>query len=567
MAIKKTPEGGTLKINKEAMDNLNVTNYATQKKGSKFEYKVIAYILAGTLIFTTILGIAGCSNKISATTPSAVATETVDEDELVIKVVTTKNTGSNLHLRSSEGKEDDNIIKDLPYGSIVYTTNEELEKLESSDEVDGHLWTKVELPSGEIGYVASGYLSSPIEKYVNVNVTDQNYSGDLNLREAPGVDSQKVGSIKNGNVVYITKRSYENSVKVGNHEWVLVSLLDGTMGYVAKKYLSDECPVETKEVKKEEKTTKKAEEKAEEGQKTEELEVVENTTVSSNNDIQATDSSSEKEKHIYNKYSLDLGAEGVVDGVICIDCWTYKFTPKEFEAILDGSKPYTDDFPKVNNFVSPAAVIFKIGSTGWGKTFKFATTTDQKNLEECVKICERRGIPFGFYYYSQAISQDEAIKELDHLSKLLARYDEYKCNVLPVSIDVENKDDKGNLTRLGDYTKNNSEHKIEVTRAINYLINEIRKVSKNGAILYTERWTLRESLNTNYFDEINKKNVWLVDPSPKHSNDIAKNYSDLDIAIRQIEIDYPNYRDPHSVDYDFIDADYYEECLKRLPND
>lgn len=120
-------------------------------------------------------------------------------------------------------------------------------------------------------------------------------------------------------------------------------------------------------------------------------------------------------------------------------------------------------------------VYIKIGASTFGTGD--LKTIDYNNYIEQVAICEELGVPYGFYYYSTAITVEEANMELnciqDRIEGLRQCYD-MKHNLLEIAVDVELYDSsdrqyRGNI--------------IEQTEAKAALINGIQELNLSDNVL------------------------------------------------------------------------------------
>lgn len=120
-------------------------------------------------------------------------------------------------------------------------------------------------------------------------------------------------------------------------------------------------------------------------------------------------------------------------------------------------------------------VYIKIGASTFGNGD--LKILDYDKYIEQVAICEELGVPYGFYYYSTSITEDEANVELqciqERIEDLRQRYD-MKHNLLEIAVDVELSDSndrqyRGNI--------------IEQTKAKAALINGIQEQGLSSNVL------------------------------------------------------------------------------------
>ena len=165
--------------------------------------------------------------------PNAVAMETVTEN---VKVTTEYSA---LKVRSS-ATSSGTLVGSLDKGTIVLR----IEKAIAMSS-DGRYWDKVLYDTGSgliVGYAArtdtdgSQYLT-PVDDVVTTNEKAIT-TASVNLRNGPGLSNTVVKRtvIEGAELTIIDKMTYE----VSGYTWYRVKLLDGTQGYMASKYLTDE---------------------------------------------------------------------------------------------------------------------------------------------------------------------------------------------------------------------------------------------------------------------------------------------------------------------------------------
>lgn len=98
--------------------------------------------------------------------------------------------------------------------------------------VDGMYWDRIKLSDGRQGFIPST-TSSNIDKSDVVMVISSN---GINLRQAPGTDSNKIRGIAYG--VTLT-RIEKATTKIGDYYWDKVITQDGVVGYVARDYIRE----------------------------------------------------------------------------------------------------------------------------------------------------------------------------------------------------------------------------------------------------------------------------------------------------------------------------------------
>jgi len=102
---------------------------------------------------------------------------------------------------------------------------------------NGYYWDKIQLANGSIGYIATNYLSSTTTSGTSTTTTQTakvNVS-KVNVRKSASTTSKKIATLKKGTKVTILQKkvAYKNG-----YYWDKVKLANGSIGYIASKYLS-----------------------------------------------------------------------------------------------------------------------------------------------------------------------------------------------------------------------------------------------------------------------------------------------------------------------------------------
>jgi hypothetical protein len=364
-----------------------------------------------------------------------------------------------------------------------------------------------------------------------VDTSSANYN-NLKLREEAGLDGKIIAELVDGTTIWTNKEQldFDNSLEENDgHKWLRVELTDGQSGYVAMDYVK-----EKQQEKKEETKTKS------------------DSTVT----INFAPKSSEYEDNQTGYLGIDVDI--ITDAAA-------------FEELLKNGVDYSkSDWVSNNDKKIPNFVYLKCGASNFTSR-KINTTQSSKtieyrnNLERLVKLCEQYKIPYGFYYFSQAINEQDIKTEANFIKKELNDYNT-TYNILPFAIDIEEQAKEGDISY---YTRvhNNAQNKGKnyQTNITNELINRVREENPNfDFILYTDHNTLASSLNYSEFDEKNKQNPWIVDSTKTHAENLATHDKAAisNASIRQIAIEK---KDPDSgikIDMDFIDKEYFEKILK-----
>lgn len=363
------------------------------------------------------------------------------------------------------------------------------------------------------------------EMLIKVVDTSSDSGVDLKLREEPGTDSKIISEIENGTKVYTYQEALDISSMLGEvdgHNWVQVYLTNGKTGYVASEYIKDD-KVERKD----------------------------NSSV----------------------ITLDFGKnEGKITGYYGIDVNNVSI-PTDFEALITNDFDYTTSPYSVSRNVSamkrPEFVMFKLGATYTSSRYKTATLASDNftcldKIRSMVAICEENHVPYGFYYYSQAITEKDADIEADFIREALSQIGTSKYNVLPFAIDVEDYvyvNGQNVPTRVLEHTKVYG--KKSPTEAMNYLMNRVREENDMEVISYLSHSGYTDLIDHEDLDKINQKNPWIVNPSSVHSNIFASQYPDVldNTIMRQIALD--GYYKGVPFDIDIINKDYFDKVLKE----
>lgn len=441
------------------------------------------------------------------------------------------------NVRSSGEISDYNVIATVNPGDYVLAYNAE------TPEYDGE-W----LPTLSVcdGSLYAGYMREDIIKEVGtveaVNYrTEQNMQNiqnklmvdtskdeyiSLKLRVEPGKDV--LTEIPYGSFV----ESLGETKQYGNRSWSLVNYQtpDGTQhqGWVASSYLTDEVVQEQP------------------GQK-----VVNGILLNSNGNVTGIDVSTLSPNAL--RYVLENGISA---------------QSKSAYGVYNTSQLAGD----------VGYVYMKIGASGYGNgDFK---TLDYNSYIEQVAICEELGVPYGFYYYSTAITEEEANLELqciqERIEDLRQRYD-LKYNLLEIAVDIElsNSQDRqyrGNI--------------IEQTEAKATLINGILEQGlSSNVLIYGPGRVMRPDLDQifdlEYLSQLltNPDAVKLWQCSLMRQNGSRSAQLDKDIeyaqqlgyntAVHQSGLDFLVESDGKLlglIDINDMDFEHYQELVSRQRN-
>lgn len=202
---------------------------------------------------------------------------------------------------------------------------------------------------------------------------------------------------------------------------------------------------------------------------------------------------------------------------------------------------------------------------------------EYSSYEKQVELCEKLGIPYGFYYYSTAITEEEAKIEFDCIQSRLEALQkklDLQNNKFPFAVDIEiaNKNDR----QLG------TDNVLTKTEAKAKLINDIQDAEFSDEVLFygpmrVMKSDLDQIVNLDYLGRLldNKDSVslWLTS-TMKQNGDITEDLKN-DIAYgeelgfstvtTQLVLDAKlNDKDKYSVyDIDNMNFDYYKKQISK----
>lgn len=328
-----------------------------------------------------------------------------EQEEVRIKMIvdTSKDSSVPLKLRSGKLLDSSNIIAEIPDGSSVYALSKDTEEGDSID------WRRVEYTDEEgnvlTGWVCNGFLQEYNE---TIKVVDTSRVGriPLNVRKEPDVNSKKIAEIENGTQIKVSEANIEERQSVGNHEWVKITLTDGTEGYIAYEYLKDK---EMKKVVPSSEIVK---------------EVIEKKSLAKNGRVVGID------------VAGGVSAAELKDLLTARGGAIKESTSRIVGYTNDGNAIYkdadtTDIAGKVNY------VYIKLAASAYGDFGDKFTILLNDDYKEQAEVCEKLGIPYGFYYYSTARNKNEAKKEADFIKKEIDSLESRDYNLLPVALDYE----------------------------------------------------------------------------------------------------------------------------------
>lgn len=363
------------------------------------------------------------------------------------------------------------IIGKIPNGSIVYS-------LEESVFVEARKWVKIiyrdENENDITGWVSNEYLQS-IEKEMQVDTSEDNHE-PLNLRRNPSINSEILLKIEDGRKVLIDEESLQNEIESDGHTWVKITIGEQE-GYVAKEFL--------REIQ-------------------EEITDIESDITL--DEIQSKVISNIKTNSIGQVTGIDV-SNMTPDQLQLL--WTNGITQSSVGTGFLGNIDVSDINGKINY------VMIRIGGT-YELNPEFQTDSTEEFYIPLVKKCEELGIPYGFYYYSASVDENEAGEEFKKIStsieSLKEELGELKYNLLPFTIDVELNSD------------NDRQKGKDVTYAKAVLTNQLQDYLNKEVILYGAGKAVTNYYGNNILNlkEYNRltgvTKVWMPTPKEEYFN-------------------------------------------------
>ena len=296
-------------------------------------------------------------------------------------------------------------------------------------------------------------------------------------------------------------------------------------------------------------------------------------------DINGNDIKEEKEEKLdYHELQTVLNNKTVSESgnVVGIDISNW-FSPEQLRSLLMSSNQidkYTEveTYSGSGNYISTDTrnisgkinyVYIKIGASAYGDDKPFRILKSEIYKEQ-VAVCEELGIPYGFYYYSTAITSEEAEQEANTFIELVDSIEKRDYNILPPALDIEVVRNDGDR-QLG---KNLSYEKSVFTNIVSAKLGPVLLYTGGGIVLGDDK-TIDYEEYKSYLD-IESLGIWLASP-----REVNGNYSDLnlsyleslgkDVLVRQDVLDAKlitsdnNYK----VDINIIDEDVFDQLIKE----
>ena len=405
--------------------------------------------------------------------------EMVDEISLVdesrvaktMKVNTERHNGVDLHLRSETVIDDSTIVTNIPNGSIVT-------KLPEADKNDGsYKWSKIEYidPDGNTyeGWVVNGFLEDVELIKMRVD-TSKDGKINLNVRKEPSISSKKVASIEHDTKIeipqdYIDQRVHEDE---SGRDWVRIELSDGTHGYVDYSYLQREKAKDEKSIE------------AEGVISQDELEdIFDRMSVRSTGNVVGIDTTS---------YTPDK-LRDVLKSKDAIPSTVYYWGEDEYDTgDLAGKVDY---------------VMIRVGARGWGEAGNMVDCGD--DYKKYAEVCEECKVPYGFYYYSTALTKEEADQEIEYCKRAINSLDSRKYNLLPLTADFETHIERKN----GEIVAQSRLIGHDVTEVASYWANTAEK-DFGKIMIYTSARNMTPE-NYEYIINLQELNKQVLSGKPK----------------------------------------------------
>ena len=269
--------------------------------------------------------------------------------------------------------------------------------------------------------------------------------------------------------------------------------------------------------------------------------------------------------------NISLNKEGTTSGIDVSSA-----NPKELEKIIKNGIPNTvstRDYQDVNISKRSGDVNFvyiKLGASGYGSG-KLDIIENYDGYIEQIKVLEENRIPYGFYYYSTAITKAEAKEEARHIKKVIkelkGKYN-LKHDLLDVVVDFEiaNEEDR-----------HYDEPRNQVSEAKAHLINLLME-DGSGVTIYIAPRAYSSRLAERIIDmkvfrealkEPDKVTIWLcssVNAKGKDSSKLAtyeKELTDMGFRIiaRQFITDVTSM--PGKCDLNVMDPQYLQQKIKE----
>lgn len=303
---------------------------------------------------------------------------------------------SEINLRAEQNTmDDDNIITTIPNGAIVYAIDDIIEQN------DGVNWRKISYKDTKDNQEHTGWCSNDLLKEYDIISkivkTDTVGGVTLKLRDEPY--GEVVDEIENGSKIKISLTDYCDMKQTEDGtNWIKITLEDGKAGYVSYDYLEDE-----------------------------------------KTDINPIMPTEETKSDVLSNYNISQNG-----GIIGIDI-SESMSVSQLEKMLKSNKAIGDEV--TSEYYAGSAdtssisgrinyVYIKIGASDFEDGSIYKQNNPTLYLEQA-RVCEKYGVPYGFYYYSTCIDEQEAKVEADYINSCISLVENRKYNLLPFALDIE----------------------------------------------------------------------------------------------------------------------------------
>ena len=211
-------------------------------------------------------------------------------------------------------------------------------------------------------------------------------------------------------------------------------------------------------------------------------------------------------------------------------------------------------------------VMIKIGARGYGEPGNFADIGD--SYIEQAEVCERLGIPYGFYFYSTALTEEEALEEVEMVKANLDRLGERRYNLMDLTLDVE-QDEHGSRINGKD-----------VTDVMAYWANKAEELTGCKVMLYTGGRDVsgpEKILDIPRFNEqldSGPARIWIPGPrvpdgsgvyyaNQEQINSVANENGDIAMIQAILEQTNPEQGLVVGTDIDIMDVDVFKKIIRE----
>ena len=214
--------------------------------------------------------------------------------------------------------------------------------------------------------------------------------------------------------------------------------------------------------------------------------------------------------------------------------------------------------------------MIKVGARGWGEAGNMVDCGD--DYKKYAEVCEECKVPYGFYYYSTALTKEEADQEIAYCKRAINSLDSRKYNLLPLTADFETHIEREN----GEIVAQSRLIGHDVTEVASYWANTAEK--DFGKIMFYT--SARNMTPGNYeyiinLQELNKQvlsgrpKFWIAGLRYPHDYTQIQGHEyldslrdDMDIVMTQTILDSDNVNTGLlSTDIDTIKEEYFIQLL------